>query len=919
MSTQTSAHFAISTLCAAVQLALWGWATPALAEEQLDAVIVTGTRASLQKSLDRKRDSALVQDSISATELGRFPDDNVADSLSHITGVSITRSTGGEGLHVGVRGLGSGYSLVTLNNRILATDTAGRDFAFDVLPSDVISGADVLKSAQASEMEGAIGGLVNLRTARPFDQPGMHGALRVEGDRNTMTKLNGSKVSGVWSNTFADNTMGFLVGAVLSKRKVRTDSMNYNTYDLANPGSYDLNGDGNITANEQNLIGSCCIAFGSTFEDKKRNALSGTFEWKPNEGFKMAFDAIYTKLDAPQVGYNQAYFVQHAPGATASDPGRWSDVVAKDGLITSMTVHDLVPEIANITVDRVVTTNQFGWNGEWKATPALTLTSDIYQSNSKRLSGGNDSFVVGGIAGANTGYWSVNDNGLPNIRVQLEDGRDLGQALAAGQLGDANYGPHYVGLNGEDIRDRINGASFGGKLAINAHSIDLLHFGLSYTDRRKTRDFVGNDWTGGSCQYCDQYATTFSTLGGGVVRTLTLPNFMQGSGGNFPTSFVAFDVPAYLNALRSLNGQPNPNAPGTFYDFNNTLPQRDPVQSYVVEEKTGAAYLQADLSGESWFANVGVRIVNTRTRASTAYNQILSVDDPTPNIPTSSPTVVYSDATPTTESGSYTKLLPSANWALWLDKTLQLRLGAAQVMARPGVDQLAPTRSDQSINRIYTLTIAGNPQLKPVTANQADVSLEWYYQPNSAVTVAVFDKQIKNFITTKTTTGVDIGVPGQLYTVVQPVNGDKGSALGLELGWQHLFDNGFGLRAQHTQIRTKAYIDGAYVGELEGVAPSTSSLAFLYERGPVGLNVSFDHTSKYTVNSSTEAGLPNKAHAMLWVTASASYEVTKNFKVVLEGKNLSNAVYRSDLGRADASYGFATWGRSYTLGAALKF
>ena len=152
MSTQTSAHFAISTLCAAVQLALWGWATPALAEEQLDAVIVTGTRASLQKSLDRKRDSALVQDSISATELGRFPDDNVADSLSHITGVSITRSTGGEGLHVGVRGLGSGYSLVTLNNRILATDTAGRDFAFDVLPSDVISGADVLKSAQASEI-----------------------------------------------------------------------------------------------------------------------------------------------------------------------------------------------------------------------------------------------------------------------------------------------------------------------------------------------------------------------------------------------------------------------------------------------------------------------------------------------------------------------------------------------------------------------------------------------------------------------------------------------------------------------------------------------------------------------------------------------------------------------------------------------
>src|SRR5262245_34210435 len=127
---------------------------PLLAQEQSsqssaelaqEEVVVTGTRASLAESLDRKRDSQMVQDSIVAEDLGRFPDANVADSLSHITGIQIQRTHGGEGQFVNVRGLGPEFSIVTLNGRILATDGDGREFAFDVLPSEVISGADVLK------------------------------------------------------------------------------------------------------------------------------------------------------------------------------------------------------------------------------------------------------------------------------------------------------------------------------------------------------------------------------------------------------------------------------------------------------------------------------------------------------------------------------------------------------------------------------------------------------------------------------------------------------------------------------------------------------------------------------------------------------------------------------------------------------
>src|SRR5215475_15604278 len=206
----------------------------------LQEVVSSGLRESLGKSLELKQSSEIVLDSINALELGRFPDDDVADSLRHVTGVAITRTTGGEGLDVGVRGLGSQYNIVTLNNRIVATDDDGRALAFDILPADVISGADVFKSAQASALEGSIGGTVNMRSARPFDNPGLHSAIRVEGNYNDMSELWGKKGSAFVSNTSSDGTLGFLLGGVISDTRTRTDALNYNTYDANNPGVWPL-------------------------------------------------------------------------------------------------------------------------------------------------------------------------------------------------------------------------------------------------------------------------------------------------------------------------------------------------------------------------------------------------------------------------------------------------------------------------------------------------------------------------------------------------------------------------------------------------------------------------------------------------------------------------------------------------------
>jgi iron complex outermembrane receptor protein len=880
-------------------------------------VVVTGARAALGKSLDLKRNSAVIQDSISATELGRFPDDNVADSLTHITGISVSRTKGGEGQYISVRGLGSGYNIVTLNKRILATDGDGRDFAFDVLPSEVISGADVLKSAEAAQMEGSIGGSVNLRSARPMDTPGYHASVRLEGDRNDLSRKNGAKLSGVISNTFNNNTMGVLVGAVLSDRQVRTDSLGYHTFNPDSPGSFDVNGDGRISQDEDHLLGSCCISFGSVFEKKKRAALSGAFEWKLTPEFKMTADALVTRLDSPQVGYQQAYYVEHAQD-------RWSDVVVKDHLVTSMTIHDLIPEMANVTTDRVVDTMQVGWKGEWKPTNQLKFVGDVYRSTSKRNSGGKDTFVVSGIAGHNTGYFRANDNALPDIRVTLQDGRDLATELAAGRLGNKDYGVHFTGLTGTDIKDTVDGGTLDGRLALGGNwNIDALDFGVSATSRAKTRNSIANEKNGGACQYCDMYATTFASLGSNVVNTMTLPNYMRNAGGNFPMSFIQFDVPAYFAALKALDGKPVLDASGqptgAVYDSKLSQPTFVPTDSYDVTEKTSTLYGQLELSGEKWNGTLGARLVRTKTRSKSAIDRIVAIYDPTPDIPTSSPKITYSPATPVSEDGSYTKLLPSANFSYWFQPALVARVAVAKVMARPSLDKLAPTRTDNTLDRTYSLSIVGDPKLKPTEAVQQDLSVEWYYRPKSALSAALFAKQIKNFVTYQTDEHVDIGVPGYLYTVTHPVNGDNARVRGLELGLQHLFDNGFGVNAKFAKTWTKAYSNGVYTGQLEGVAPTASSLGFLYEKNGVNASISFDYTGKYTQSSNVVAGYPNIVDAITWVTASASYDISKSVTVFVEGKNLGDAVMRSNLGRSDAIYGFESWGRTYVAGMSVKF
>jgi TonB-dependent receptor len=959
-------------------------------DPELEEIVVTGLRASLEKSLDVKRNAPVVLDSINAEELGRFPDADVADSLEHLPGITIDRTTGGEGQKVTVRGFGPQYNIVTLNNRILATDDDGRDLAFDVLPSEVISGADVLKSSEASALEGSIGGTVNLRTASPFDRTGLHGGVHAEGDYNEMTTLKGDKFSAFVSNTVADETVGFLLGGVISDNHLRTDALNAYNQNIYGPTTYPFDGGPGAVP----LVATpCCITFGSIFDEKKREALSGSLEWRPSETLHVVADGLWTHLQDPQVGYNQSYYFPYTTDQNGNPT--FSNVTVQNGLITSVTSNNFTPEIVNNTTNRNVVTTLEGLKATWEPVTNLSFTLDGYHSEADRPEGGEDTFVTAGLV-SSTPYSpdiiNVTDNShaLPSLNVVIPPSQLGLTACPAGSASKTNAGycsyttlmnsgfldnnnywsTHYDGLNGYSVHDQINAINLDGAWKTGLGVFDKLLFGGGVSNRGKERADVSNDWTNGSGQYGTLYQTagcpvqcnpyTFGGQGFNVISFTSPPNFLQGAGGSYPSVLPKLNAAQLLAFLKSLNGLPNPFFCSTLpctspFVFSQTLPQANPFNSYDVTEKTTAFYVEATFAGSNWSGNLGVRVVHTSTNALTAESVPTYLWTPSVANATQTYNVGYSTSTAFNQSAAYTLALPSLNASYWLvPDQLQLRAALAETMSRPDLNQLAPNSTNQAINGTAEIDYTGTAGLKPIKANAADLSLEWYYQPHSALNGAFFYKRVIDDIYTAYTTNVDLGtkeyiggppgtpgVVGMAYpwTITAPANGAKEIYTGIEISWQHFLANGFGTHMQVTRTWSKGYDQfGNPTGAVNEAPPTTFSISLIYDKGPFNADVNWDYTSRYTYACSQCTEVPDWpaiADPFSWVTATAHYRIYKGFEVYVEGKNLTDAIARTYLngnpllpwapGQAvgqsasGVGAGYSAYGRSFVFGASYRF
>jgi TonB-dependent receptor len=268
------------------------------------------------------------------------------------------------------------------------------------------------------------------------------------------------------------------------------------------------------------------------------------------------------------------------------------------------------------------------------------------------------------------------------------------------------------------------------------------------------------------------------------------------------------------------------------------------------------------------------------------------------------------------------------NAGFWLRENLLLRAAVAQVISRPSLNQLAPTRTDGTLDRTFEVFYDGNADLEPVEADQADLSVEWYFDEKSVLSAAAFWKDLDGFITYELQENVDIGVIGNignagdaplLYDVYRPINGDTAEVYGFELGLQHFFESGFGLRANYTYTDTKAFIDGEEVGPLEGVSESAYSAAVMFENDRWDAQLAVDYSGRYVEVTDAVGGLSQYGDPITWVTASVAYRLTDQFTVSLEGRNLTDEFYRATMGRPDMLAGFETWGRSVLVGVTAKF
>ena len=510
--------------------------TPTPADTEVapgEEVVVRGVRGSLLRSIQAKRDADTIVDAISAEELGKFPNRNVAEALANIPGVTVGRDGRGEGTSITVRGLGEDFAITTLNGRILPTDTTDRSFQFDVLPSEIISGAEVQKAVRVSELEGSIGGNVDLRTARPLDRPGFQASANVEGQYNDFAEKGGYKISGVVSTTFADGTMGVLVGASYNHYSFRTDNLGEYSLTDGTEAAYgvDFNGDGQVNPDESGpaYIWPDYYSTGYVLGKRDRIGAAAAYQWKPSSAFELTIDGIYSHYDVDQHNYRASNYLN-----PLGDDGelRWSNITTdKNNVVTGFDIANYTAEVLTTDEPRQSQTYQIGGHIDWKPAGRLKFALDGYYGRATDSTGGQNRFVVAGIPGA-TATFATRNGGLPDLDIAIPGGRTLAEAT------NDDFRAHYIGIQGQDISDDTAGVKLDGEYRADLGILKSIGLGAAYTDRKKINDTIDNQYTT-SCNFCG-YPFTFGQIGADVVRPSRVDTILAKLPGEFPAQLPVF-------------------------------------------------------------------------------------------------------------------------------------------------------------------------------------------------------------------------------------------------------------------------------------------------------------------------------------------------------------------------------------------
>ncbi|MTV38061.1 TonB-dependent receptor [Duganella radicis] len=931
------------------------------------AVVVTGQRAALQSAQKIKQNSDEIVDSIVAEDMGKLPDRSVTEVLQRVVGVTIDRTMAKgdpehfsvEGSGVSIRGLS--YVRSELNGRDSFSANGGRSLNFEDVPPELVAGVDIYKNPSAEQIEGAVGGLVNLRTAMPFDYKGFKAAISAD---RTWSELKKGKTSPSYSGLVSNRwktpigEVGALLDLAYSESGTRTDAFQVEPY-------YPLkDAKGN----------SVFVPKGAQWRtlefNRKREGAYGALQWKKDD---WSSSLTYFKSKYEMQWDEQAIFAQSSPYNIKVSPDATFN--SKGALLTG-TLTDPTDGGINFgddtrTSNRKSDTTDISWNLRWRH-DSWTVTTDLQRIKAKTHSV--DSTVATGVT-------------MPSETLDLTGSVPKILFTDAGRAYLADPKNYYWAFTMEHLdKSEANETAWKTDVKYDFDHPVLrdVRFGVRLTDRDAVTQNSNPSYNWSAISQPWQVGWNISGLASlgdprfsGNTNVHTFNNFFNGGVSVpavvFPNVSLAQGYPASYAQLHTYHdilcrevsptNSCDPWKPATFGadNYAGTNDQSEKTKAMYGQLRFGWDDLKYPVDG-----NIGVRYVKTDSTArgytvftSTAPTGGTMVGVPVPNIAPFAQVKDYEN--------DYHNVLPSLNLRMKASDTLQFRLALASALSRPDFTQLqgytelsesanSSTNTATGVTTVNSVSLtgkgSGNPLLRPTTSKQLDLTAEWYFAPTGSVTLALFNKRLKDIVVNQTYIQQLPDTAGKLhdFVVTGPVNGAKGHARGFELAYQQYFDklpgawSGLGLQANFTFVDSKRDLykpvyqkycsggntadnvnlnlngcdtDGTTFGNLplENLSRQTYNLALLYDKGPISARLAYNWRSKalqaVNVNGTQGTdgldsnpasptygqhviawGLPTWSDAYGQLDASMFYKFTDKLQLGLEAQNLTDATYK---------------------------
>lgn len=848
-------------------------------EQDGEDIVVTGYRAALAQAIETKRNAGAIVDSVSAEDVGKFPNTNVAEALTLVPGVTVDRQFG-QGEKVSILGTDPALNRTLLNGQTVASadwfilDSPGRTFNYALLAPQLVSRVDVYKSPEPRIDEGSIGGTVNVLTRQPLDLEPLTiaGSLSyLYNDRSEKGDVQGSALVS-WRNE--GGTFGVLASFQRSKDRLRRDGLE--AYGTITADFWNGVNDARTSSLPQSLvpvapnpldqitgIGNCTAAcattltanpdarfpnaFGTSYFEQGRERLtySAAAQWKPVPELTIGVD--WLRIDATYDNLNQSMYA--FPGNVWNSAGSLNELTVQDGLVTrasftnALSVLDAqyrVAEMHSETWHGKVGWDGVGWdiNVEGGMSDADGGTkSQVFLEFLNKASYTVDLSAAPGSPGS----ISYTTDVLGNPAAFATDPGWSGNLVEKPTTDKERYGQVDLGFDFDSALKRIQ---LGYKY--RRHETGQRYAGIAVTGVAASASLfdptkVPDNYLSGFDGINDQMANRFKIDGETMVGYVR--------GGAWLAPGATLPVPSQFAAAEFTAG------------------------NWDVSEDIHAGYVQANFDTGTVRGNFGARYVHTSSE-SAGY-----VCNP------GTPCNAQADWTWQTTSKSYDNVLPSVNLAVDLRRDLVFRFAAAQVIARPNY---ADVTSYFWISDQIQTGGGGNPDLEPYQSNNFNASLEWYFAPQSILSAEVFYKDIGNYILQRTAPeryfNQFVGAV-TTYDVSRPYNAGSADVKGFAVAYQQNIGWGLGVLANYT------YADGNGQDGLDLPYNSKhqASLSPFFESGPIALRGTYTWRSKYFTG--IDRGDQMYVRDTANVDVSATYNFTKEIGITLSGMNLTDSQY----------------------------